>query len=175
MYYTDNIVNTDCDLGERAMNRKSDMTVAQLVDRYVEEILQPCVDGPLGGTHENTGRIRFATACAYRRSLQRHILPKWGAFAVADFEKPETRASVEKWFDWLRRSETNRGGLAPKSVRQLCVVMQRVFKSAVQWGYLGFNPFTERCAETNEVSENVTAAWRMEHEPGKEEDHHLEN
>jgi hypothetical protein len=96
MYYTDHIVNTDCDLGERAMNRKSDMTVAQLVDRYVEEILQP-----------------------------------WS--------------------------------------------MVRSAEHTVQWGYLGFNPFTERCAESNEVSENVTAAWRMEHEPGKEEDHHLEN
>jgi hypothetical protein len=138
---------------ENIMNPKSDVTVQELVDRFLEEILEPCLNRPLGGVQENTTRIGFATACAYRKSLQRHILPKWGAFAVADFEKPEIWASVEKWFDWLRRSETNRGGLAPKSVRQLWLVMQRVFKSAVQWGYLGFNPFTECCAETNEVSE----------------------
>lgn len=156
------------------MNPKSDVTVQEVVDRFLE-ILEPCLNHPLGGIQENTTRIGFATACAYRRSLHRHILPKWGAFAVADFEKPEIWASVENWFDWLRRSETNRGGLAPKSVRQLRVVMQRVFKSAVQWGYVGFNPFTERCAETNEVSEDITAARRMEPEAGKEEDEHFEN
>jgi hypothetical protein len=128
------------------MNPKSEITVQELADRFLEEILEPGLNRPLGGVQENTTRLRIATACAYRRSLQRHILPTWGAFAVGDFEKPEILASVEKWFEWLRRSETNRGGLTPKSVRQLHLVMRRVFKSAVQWGYLGFNPFTERTA-----------------------------
>ena len=124
------------------MNPKSDVTVQELVYRFLEEILEPCLNRSHGGVQENTPHIGFATACAYRRSLQRHILPKWGACVVADFEKPEIWASVEEWFDWLRRSETNRGGLTPKSVRQLHLVMWRVFKSAVQWGYLAFNPFT---------------------------------
>src|SRR5438874_13702732 len=109
------------------MNQESQVTVAGLIDRYVEEILQPCLDGPLGGTQAEPVRMLFATACAYRNSLQKHILPKWGTYVVVDFEKPEIRAWVEDWFDYLRRSETNHGGLAPKSVRQIYVVMREVF------------------------------------------------
>jgi hypothetical protein len=122
---------------------KSELTVHELVDCYLEEVVQPRLDGPRGRVQGDAVHMRPTTACVYRNSLRKHIVPKWGTYAVSDFEKPEIWASVQNWLDCLVRSETNHVGLTPLSVRRVHHVMRRLFKFAVQTGHLAFDPFTE--------------------------------
>jgi integrase len=118
-----------------------------LIDRYMREILQPCLDVPIGGVQDPAARMGFSCADSYRSYLRKYVLPRWGECDVRDFEKPEVQASVESWYRFLLLSANNPRGLAPKSVRKLHATMRQVLKFSVKWGYLKFNPCADNRIE----------------------------
>ena len=122
-------------------------TVGALVDRYIEEVLGPCLDVPIGGEQDSSARISFHCAKSYKSVLDRWVRPRWESSRVRDFRNPAVRAAVEEWLSSLWRSQKNPHGLAPKTVRSIFNVMKLTFKFAVKWGYIGENPLAEKRVE----------------------------
>lgn len=122
-------------------------TVGALIDRYIEEVLKPCLDVPVGGEQDSSARISFHCAKSYKSALNKWVRPRWESYRVRDFENPAVRATVEQWLSSLWRSHKNLNGLAPKTVRSIYTVMKLAFKFAVKWGYLPQNPLAEKRVE----------------------------
>lgn len=122
-------------------------TMGGLIDRYIEQILQPCIDVPLGGVQDSAAPMSFHCAKSYRSALNRWVRPRWEHYRLLDFNKPAVRASIEEWLRSLWRSPKNLEGLAPKTVRSIWNVMRLAFKFAVKWGYLNENPMGEKRVE----------------------------
>jgi integrase len=122
-------------------------TIRGLIDRYIEEVLRPCLDVPLGGEQDNSARISFHCAKSYKSVLDKWVRPRWESYRVRDFDRPTMRASLEQWLSSLWRSQKNPNGLAPKTVRSIYNVMKLAFKFGVKWGYIGENPMAEKRAE----------------------------
>jgi integrase len=122
-------------------------TMRSLIDRYIEEILKPCLDVALGGTQEETALMSFQTASSYRSLLNNYVSPRWETYNVSEFERPQLRAAIEQWLRSLLRSARNPVGLAPKTVRHIFTTMKLVFKFAVKWGYVEHNPMAEKRVE----------------------------
>ena len=122
-------------------------TIRGLIDRYIAEVLGPCLDVPLGGEQDNSARISFHCAKSYKSVLDKWVRPRWESYRVRDFENPAVRATVEQWLSSLWRSQKNPGGLAPKTVRSIFNVMKLAFKFGVKWGYLNQNPLAEKRVE----------------------------
>jgi len=110
-----------------------------LIDRYIEQVLRPCIDVPLGGVQDSASPISFQCAKSYRSTLNRWVRPRWESYRLSDFNKPAVRATIEEWLHSLWRSSKNVNGLAPKTVRSIWNVMKLAFKFAVKWG----SKFTE--------------------------------
>ena len=125
-------------------NPLSNATMRGLIDRVIEEVIRPSLDIPLGGEVDEDADLEYSSARNYRSAIKCHILPKWGGYRVKDFEKPEIQNSVEKWLRSLRRSMNNPTGLESKSVGQVAAALRVVFKFGVKWGYLSFNPFSDK-------------------------------
>jgi integrase len=122
-------------------------TMRGLVQRYITEVLVPCLDVPLGGVQDEAAAMSFHCARSYRSVLRRYVLPQWEELNVSEFARPEVRARVEQWLWSLLRSARNPNGLAPKTVRTVFNVMKLVFKFGVKWGYLDQNPMAEKRVE----------------------------
>ncbi len=122
-------------------------TMGALIDRYVEQVLRPCFDVPLGGEQDMAARISFHCAKSYNSVLTKWVRPRWQSCRVRDFDNPVVRAALEDWLQSLWRSQKNLNGLAPKTVRSIYTVMKLVFKFAVKWGYLPENPMAEKRVE----------------------------
>jgi len=122
-------------------------TIRGLVGRYVEEVLKPCLDVPLGGVQDESAQMSYCCAKSYQGILRRYVSPRWEEYHVIQFERPEVRAAIEQWLRSLLRSNRNPEGLAPTTVRSIFVVMKLVFKFAVKWGYLEQNPMAEKRVE----------------------------
>jgi integrase len=122
-------------------------TMQGLIDRYITEVLRPCLDVPLGGMQDESAPISFHCAKSYRSVLNRYVSPRWEGYKVSEFARPQVRAAVEKWLGSLLRSGKNPDGLAPKTVRSIFNVMKLVFKFGVKWGYLEYNPMAEKRVE----------------------------
>jgi integrase len=118
-----------------------------LIDRYIEQVLMPCIDVPIGGTQDSSAPISYHCAKSYRSALNRWVRPRWESYRVRDFDKPAVRASIEEWLRSLWCSPKNPTGLAPKTVRSIWNVMKLAFKFAVKWGYLNENPMGEKRVE----------------------------
>jgi integrase len=118
-----------------------------LIDRYIEQILHPCLDVPLGGVQDSAAPMSFQCAKSYQSALNRWVRPHWQDYRLQDFNKPAVRASIEEWLRSLWRSPKNPKGLAPKMVRSIWNVMKLAFKFAVKWGYLNENPMGEKRVE----------------------------
>src|SRR5215469_2819224 len=118
-----------------------------LIDRYVEQILQPCLDVPLGGRQDEFSQISYHCAKSYKSALNRWVRPRWETYRVREFEQPAVRAAIEDWLKSLWRSPRNPQGLAPKTVRSIYNVMKLSFKFGVKWGYLRENPMAEKRVE----------------------------
>lgn len=127
-----------------AENPPSNVTIRGLINRFSEEILQPCLAVPLGGEVDDSADLQYSSASNYRSAIRCHILPTWESYLVRDFERPEIQYSVEKWLRSLKRSANNPNGLAPKSVGQVSAAMRVLLKFGVKWGYLKFNPFSDK-------------------------------
>lgn len=122
-------------------------TMGGLIDRYIEQVLHPCIDVPLGGVQDSASPISFQCAKSYRSTLNRWVRPRWESYRLSDFNKPAVRATIEEWLHSLWRSPKNVNGLAPKTVRSIWNVMKLAFKFAVKWGYLNENPMGEKRVE----------------------------
>jgi integrase len=122
-------------------------TMRGLIDRYIDQVLRPCLDVPVGGAQDNSAVISYHCAMSYKLVLGKWVRPRWETYRVRDFEKPATRATVEDWLRSLLRSGKNPNGLAPKTVRSIYTVMRLAFKFGVKWGYLNENPLAEKRVE----------------------------
>jgi integrase len=122
-------------------------TMNGLINRYIGEILRPCLDVPLGGEQDEAAPISFHCAKSYKPVLDKHVRPRWGTYDVRDFARPATRALVEQWLHSLSRSAKNPTGLAPKTVRSVFNAMKLVFKFGVKWGHLEQNPLSDKRVE----------------------------
>jgi integrase len=122
-------------------------TMGGLIDRYIEQILRPCLDVPLGGAQDSAAPISFHCAKSYKSVLNRWVRPRWESYRLRDFDKPAVRAGIEEWLRSLWRSPKNVDGLAPKTVRSIWNVMKLAFKFAVKCGYLNQNPMGEKRVE----------------------------
>ena len=121
--------------------------MAGLIDRYIEQVLRPCIEVPLGGVQDSAAPISFQCAKSYRVGAQPLGPAPLESYRVRDFDKPAVRASIEEWLRSLWRSPKNPNGLAPKTVRSIWNVMKLAFKFAVKWGYLNENPMGEKRVE----------------------------
>ena len=122
-------------------------TMGGLIDRYVEQVLRPCLDIPVGGVQENAAAISYHCAMSYKSVLDKWVRPRWERYRVREFDKPAVRAAIEEWLRSLWRSPKNTEGLAPKTVRSICNVMKLTFKFGVKWGHLRENPMGEKRVE----------------------------
>ena len=118
-----------------------------LIDRYIELVLRPALDLPVGGVQDTSSPVSFHCAKGYLSVLNRWVRPRWGEYRIPEFSKPAVRASIEAWLRSLWHSPQNPRGLAPKTVRSVYNVMRLVFKFGVKWGYLEQNPMAEQRVE----------------------------
>ena len=122
-------------------------TIRGLIDRYIEQVLRPCLNVPLGGEQDSSARISFHCAKSYKSVLDKWVRPRWESYRVDHFDKPAMRAAIEEWLGSLWRSQNNPNGLAPKTVRSIYNVMKLAFKFGVKWGYIRENPMAEKRVE----------------------------
>jgi len=112
-----------------------------------KQVLQPCLDLPVGGEQDTSARISFQCAKSYKSVLDKWVRPRWALHRVREFDHPAMRAAIEEWLHSLWRSPKNPDGLAPKTVRSIHNVMKLAFKFGVKWGYLNENPMAEKRIE----------------------------
>jgi integrase len=122
-------------------------TMRGLIDRYIEQVLRPCINIPIGGTQDPSARISFHCAKSYKSVLDKWVRPRWESQRARQFDHPAVRAAIEEWLRSLWRSPRNPRGLAPKTVRSIYNVMKLTFKFGVKWGYLSENPMAEKRVE----------------------------
>ena len=106
-------------------------TMGGLIDRYIEQILRPCLDVPLGGVQESAAPMSFQCAKSYQSALNRWVRPRWQDYRLQEFNKSAVRASIEEWLRSLWRSPKQPNGLAPKMVRSIWNVMKLAFSSNI--------------------------------------------
>ncbi len=68
-----------------------------LIDRYIERILRPRLDVPLGGVQDSAAPMSFHCAKSYKSVLNRWVGPRWENYPLQDFNKPAGRASIEEF------------------------------------------------------------------------------
>jgi integrase len=76
---------------------ESTPTMCGIIDRYIQEVLKPCLDVPLGGVQEETALMSFQTAGSYRSVLNKYVSPRWESYKVTEFQRPQVRAAIEQW------------------------------------------------------------------------------
>lgn len=74
--------------------------------------------------------LKQTTLSGYRYSLDRHVLPRWGRFRLADIG----HADVQSWVTDLSLT------LAPSTVRQIYLVLAGLMKYAIRDGRMTRNP-----------------------------------
>ncbi len=130
------------------INNHESPTMRGLIDRYIEQVLRPCLAIPIGGAQDNAPPISYHCAMSYKLVLDKMGTPAMGDVSgCGSSRKPAVRAAVEEWLRSLGRSSINPKGLAPKTVRSIWNVMKLTFKFGVKWGYLDQNPIGEKRVE----------------------------
>jgi integrase len=82
-------------------------------------------------------RVRPSTWASYRMAVERHIVPALGGVLLQGLTPAHLTAFYRALLDDGRRD--GRGGLAPKSVRNIHGVLHAALRDAVRWGYLPRN------------------------------------
>jgi integrase len=82
-------------------------------------------------------RVRPSTWDSYRMAVERHIVPALGDVILQRLTPAHLTAFYRALVDDGRRD--GRGGLAPKTVRNVHGVLHAAFRDAVRWGYLPRN------------------------------------
>src|ERR1019366_9802841 len=75
-----------------AEHPQRNVTMRGLIDRYIEEVLKPCLDVPLGGTQDEASAIGYGGAYNYNNIIKNWIIPRWEQYVVSDFERPAERS-----------------------------------------------------------------------------------
>lgn len=138
-------------MSANAENPRPNVTMQGLIDLYIEKVIRPCLNVPIGGVQDPSARMGYSCAGNYKGQLRNWIGPRWKDYPVSDFERPEIWSAAEEWFQSLRRSANNPGGLAPKTVRVIFAVMGQLMKFAVKWGYLKQNPFAGKAGQERRI------------------------
>lgn len=94
----------------------SKMTLARWVEIWLEEY---------------TVDKKYLTVQHYKAQCKTHIVPSLGAVKLSDLTTPQ----IQAFYNRLQR-----GGLAPKSVRNVHGILTKCLSTAVQVGYLRDNP-----------------------------------
>lgn len=94
----------------------SKMTLARWVEIWLEEY---------------TGDKKYLTVNHYKAQCRTHIVPSLGAVKLSELTAPQIQAFYNKLL---------RGGLAPKSVRNVHGILTKCLSTALQVGYLRDNP-----------------------------------
>jgi len=97
-------------LAANAESDESTPTMCGIIGRYIQEVLKPCLDVPLGGVQEEAAPMSFQTAGSYRSVLNTYVSPRWESYNVSEFERPQVRAAIEQWLASLLRCTGNFGG-----------------------------------------------------------------
>lgn len=105
----------DKDLG--ALNRPSTVTLAEYLDRWLDEVARH--------------RVRPSTLHGYREQLRRWVYPVLGHRRLCDLAPIELQ-------DLYRRLLER--GLAPASVRRVHARLKTALRHAVRWGLIAHNP-----------------------------------
>jgi integrase len=129
-----------------AEHPQASITMRGLIERYRSEILRPCLL-PIGGVQSLTARMSHGCVLTYQGYLTKWIQPKWETYEARDFERPEIQAAIESWLASLLKSPSNPRGLAPRTVRGIFNAMRLTFKFGLKWGYLKFNPLSDKRVE----------------------------
>jgi integrase len=85
-------------------------------------------------------RVRPSTWTSYRMAVERHIVPALGGMLLQGLTPSHLTAFYRALLDGGRRDR--RGGLAPKTVRNIHGVLHAALRDAVRWGYLPRNVAT---------------------------------
>lgn len=80
---------------------------------------------------EYTGDKKYLTVKHYKAQCKTHIVPGLGAVKLAELTTPQ----IQAFYNGLQR-----GGLAPKSVRNVHGILTKCLSTAVRVGYLKTNP-----------------------------------
>ena len=67
-------------LAANAESDESTPTMCGVIDRYIQEVLKPCLDVPLGGVQEEAVPMSFQTAGSYRSVLNKYVSPRWESY-----------------------------------------------------------------------------------------------
>ncbi|MCO5306053.1 MAG: site-specific integrase [Microthrixaceae bacterium] len=82
--------------------------------------------------------LRFATYDSYRRNIENHVVPHIGAVRLQALRPIDLTRYYSTLLDSGRRD--GRGGLSPKSVRNIHQTLRKAFDDAVRLHYLRSNP-----------------------------------
>jgi integrase len=82
------------------------------------------------------GRLRHSTRANYMTNLKVHVLPALGALKLQRLTAPRLAAFYSELLTDGRRDGK---GLAPKTVRNIHVLLHRALKDATRWGYVPHN------------------------------------
>ena len=82
-------------------------------------------------------RVRPSTWLSYRRNVERHIVPALGRLPLQRL----TPAQLTAFYRGLLQDghRRRRGGLAPKTVRNIHGALHAALRDAVRWGYVARN------------------------------------
>lgn len=82
--------------------------------------------------------IRYSTWDSYRRNFELHVIPRIGTRRLQDLTPVQLNELYTELLDSGRRD--GKGGLAPKTVRNIHLALHKALVDAVRWGLLVKNP-----------------------------------
>jgi integrase len=88
-----------------------------LIDRYIEQVLRPCLDVPLGGGQDEFAQISYHCAKSYKSALNRWVRPRWETYRVREFEQASCACRNQGLAQISMAVSQESHGLAPKMVR----------------------------------------------------------
>ena len=82
-------------------------------------------------------KLRPSTWLSYQRSMERHVIPALGRVPLQRLGPAQLTAFYRALLEGGRRD--GRGGLAPKTVRNIHGALHTALRDAVRWGYVARN------------------------------------
>jgi integrase len=108
------------------------------------------------------GRVRPSTLASYRDYRDAYVNPIIGKTVLQDLTAVRLNLLYNHLLEQgrVRKVATLPTGLAPKTVRNVHVMLRRSLRDAVRWGYLPYNPAEE--AEPPKTSSRKRKVWTAE-------------
>jgi len=100
--------------------------------------------------------VRGTTWTEYRRKINSHVVPRLGSVPLQSLGPAQLNAF---YADLLAAGRTDgTGGLAPKTVREIHVIVRKALKDAVRWGHVSRN--VADLANPPSQRASAAARWR---------------